>query len=153
MDIQQLVTDLKNAAADVGLNSITNDPSLVRSLLETRERLIEYAERDAAKRSLIRIEALLINAVQRLDELTAQQAASTAREVNMEGSLERLEASVAAIDGVIESAVAAFGQLSEIIRNTQPTQEALNALADDVDNRKAQLAKAINDSIPVPPQG
>ena len=74
-------------------------------------------------------------------------------EGNMSAGLERLTSEVAESAGVVQSAVVAIQGLSERVRNLEPTQAAINALADDLDANANALAAAIAAIPPPPSQG
>ncbi len=63
-------------------------------------------------------------------------------------SLTDLQAAVAAEDTVIDSAIALIVGLADQIKNLQPTQEAIDALAADVTARADALSKAVTDNTP-----
>src|SRR3954471_12885116 len=66
----------------------------------------------------------------------------------MSTSLNRLTASVAALTSVSASAVALVGTLAQEIRDNIGNDDALNALADQLDTDKNSLADAITANTP-----
>jgi len=70
------------------------------------------------------------------------------REAHMAGELDRLTKEVAETKTVIDSAITLLGQLAQLIRDNAGNPTALNALADDLDAKQNELAKAITDNTP-----
>lgn len=70
-------------------------------------------------------------------------------------TFDNLVALVNAETTVIDSAVTLIGELATEIRNLEPTQEAINALADKVTADRDRLAAAVAANTPAapPPQG
>ena len=66
----------------------------------------------------------------------------------MSAELDRLTASVAAEDTVIDSAVALINGLAQQIRDHANDPAALNALADDIDAKSAALSEAVTANTP-----
>jgi len=67
---------------------------------------------------------------------------------HMAEELERLQQEVAETKTVIDSAIVLLGQLADLIRQNATSPAALNALADDLDAKQAQLAAAITANTP-----
>lgn len=72
----------------------------------------------------------------------------------MSAALDRLTASVQAEDTVIDSVLVLLAQLADEVRNVDPSDEdALNALADDIDEKKSAIASAVLANTPAAGSG
>jgi len=92
---------------------------------------------------LNRIEGSLGRLVQDVRNLTALIRATLSEVLTMAISFDSVLTKVTELETAQQSSIALLGELSTIIRNTQPTQEALNALADRLDSDKVELAAAV----------
>lgn len=92
---------------------------------------------------LDRIEGLIGRLVQELRSLSTLMRATLSEVLNMAINFDVLTEKVTELQTVGQSAIELLGQLSTIIRDTQPTQEAITALADRLDASKQELAAAV----------
>lgn len=92
---------------------------------------------------LNRIEGAVERLTQAVSALTALTRSTRNEVLTMAISFDALIAKVTDLETAQQSAVQLLGDLSTIIRNTQPTQEAINALADRLDHDKVEIAAAV----------
>jgi DNA repair exonuclease SbcCD ATPase subunit len=97
---------------------------------------------------LDRIEGRLKRIEQQIQNLSALTRATLSEVLNMAINFDTLTAKVSELETVNQSAIELLGQLATIIRSTQPTQEAINALADRLDADKQELASAVTANTP-----
>lgn len=95
---------------------------------------------------LARIEEMMDQVLSTLENLLQ-------RSTDMSASLDRLTQEVSQTRGVVESAVTLLAGLAAQIRDSIGDDEALEALADDLDNQQAALAQAISEFPTTPPGG
>lgn len=67
-------------------------------------------------------------------------------------NLDRLAQEVSENNDAIDSAVTLLTDLSQRIRDLEPTAEAINALADELDANTGRLSAAILDNTPAMPE-
>jgi len=67
-------------------------------------------------------------------------------------NLDRLAQEVSENNDAIDSAVTLLTDLSQRIRDLEPTAEAINALADELDANTGRLAAAVLDNTPAMPE-
>lgn len=92
---------------------------------------------------LNRIEGSIERLTQAVSALTALTRSTRNEVLTMAISFDAVVTKVTELETAQQSAIQLLGDLSTIIRNTQPTQEALNALADRLDADKTELAAAV----------
>lgn len=68
-------------------------------------------------------------------------------------TLDRLTQEVAETSTAIDSALALITGLAEQIRQLEPTQEALDSFADELDAKQQEIAAAVAANTPAPPAG
>jgi len=66
--------------------------------------------------------------------------------------LSTIKAEVSELHDVVQSAVTLINGLADEIRNLEPTQEAIDALAAQIDAQAQELAAAVADNTPHPDQ-
>ncbi len=72
-------------------------------------------------------------------------------EERMSAELDRVKAALTPLTDAVHGAVTLLGELSALVRNTAPTAEALNALADEIDADKVGLVAALVANTPAGP--
>lgn len=92
---------------------------------------------------LNRIEGSIERLTQAVSSLAALIRSTRNEVITMSVSFDTLTQKVTELETAQQSAVQLLGDLSTIIRNTQPTQEAINALADRLDADKVEIAAAV----------
>jgi chromosome segregation ATPase len=71
----------------------------------------------------------------------------------MSAEIDRIKTSVTQLTSVTQGAVTLLGQLAQRVRDLQADPAALTALADEIDQRKAELAQAVTTNTPAAPGG
>lgn len=99
---------------------------------------------------LDRIESRLARLEQKIDTLTALGRLTLAEELNMANTLDTLTQKVAAEDTVIQSAITLLQGLSAEVRGLQPTQQAIDELANKIDQQTSSLASAVQANTTAP---
>lgn len=97
---------------------------------------------------LDRIESRLTRLEQKIDTIIALSRAELQEQFLMAANLDSITATVTNIETVDESAVTLIQQLAELVRSTQPTQEAIDALAARLSASASALATAITANTP-----
>lgn len=87
----------------------------------------------------------------KLDLLLIRQAASQQTEASMSAEVDRIKTSVQQLTDVNHSAITLLGDLATRVRALQADPAALTALADEIDQRKAELAQAVLTNTPAAP--
>lgn len=100
---------------------------------------------------LDRIESRLARLEQKVDTVLSLSRAELQEQFLMASNLDALTQKVTDIEQVDQAAATLLGELSDIIRNTQPTQEALDALANRLSASRDALAAAIVANTPSAP--
>lgn len=90
------------------------------------------------------VEALLTETNRLLAQLTEQGTTIMA-------DLSRLTQEVTENNDAIQSAISLLGNLSQMIRDLEPTAEAITALADQLDSQSNALAGAVVANTPAAP--
>lgn len=76
------------------------------------------------------------------------QLVQITKEACMSAALDRLTASVAAVNTKADSAIALIQGLAQLIRDNSENPAALNKLADDLDAQSSELQQAIDANTP-----
>lgn len=97
------------------------------------------------------IMARLVRVEQKVDNITALARAQLSEQFTMATSLDGIQAQVTNIESVDQSAVTLIEQLADLVRSTQPTQEAIDALANRLQASASALATAITANTPSAP--
>jgi TolA-binding protein len=84
----------------------------------------------------------------KLDLVLLRLGASEEREVAMSAEVDRIRASVTQLTSVTQGAVTLLGQLAQRVRDLSGDPAALTALADEIDQRKQELATAVTTNTP-----
>lgn len=112
---------------------------------------------DAIHKRLNVTDDRLINVIERLRRIEDQQRRDTKRDENMARGIDSLTREVRENKDVTESVVALVTGLAERIRSASDDEEALEALAAELDTQTGQLAAAVTANTPVadmtPPTG
>jgi hypothetical protein len=87
----------------------------------------------------------------KLDLLLIRQAMSQQTEASMSAEVDRIKSSVQQLTDVNHSAITLLGDLASRVRALQADPAALTALADEIDQRKAELAQAVLTNTPAAP--
>jgi len=104
-----------------------------------------------AETQLDRIERALQRVEAKLATLTTLERAQLSEQLDMALSLDDITQKVTTIETVDQSAVTLIQQLAEMVRNLQPTQDAINALAGRLDASATALAAAVTANTPTAP--
>ena len=97
---------------------------------------------------LDRIEARIKRMEQRLENLCNLTRATLSEVLCMPLNFDTLVQKVTELQTVNQSAIELLSQLSAEIRATAPTQEAIDALADQIDANKVEMAAAVTANTP-----
>jgi hypothetical protein len=92
---------------------------------------------------LDRIEGTINRLLQTVTSLPVLVRTTLSEVLNMAISFDALTQKVTELETAQQSAIQLLGDLSTIIRNTEPTTAAINALADRLDADKTELAAAV----------
>jgi hypothetical protein len=84
----------------------------------------------------------------KLDLALLRLGASEERDLAMSAEVDRIRASVTQLTSVTQGAVTLLGQLAQRVRDLQSDPAALAALANEIDQRKAELAGAVQANTP-----
>jgi TolA-binding protein len=84
----------------------------------------------------------------KLDLALLRLGASEERDLAMSAEVDRIRASVTQLTSVTQGAVTLLGQLAQRVRDLSGDPAALTALADEIDQRKQELATAVTTNTP-----
>lgn len=135
------------------ITSIRGISSRVKSVFVSlgwyRERDMTFDNRD--RRRLAAIEDALVMLQEGVDRLLRAAVAEQRRDAMAQADIDRLKASVARNGDAIQSGVVLIQGLAQQIRDAGDDPAELAALADQIDSKAAELAKAVVDNTPSSP--
>lgn len=103
------------------------------------------------RRRLAAIEDALVMLQEGVDRLLRAAVAEQRRDAMAQADIDRLKASVARNGDAIQSGVVLIQGLAQQIRDAGDDPAELAALADQIDSKAAELAKAVVDNTPSSP--